>query len=92
MLARRVGRRIAGLRQHSVDLHRSQWVATVQSGSTTLSKQHSQTGSYSMTAVQRQHYGPLFYRRYNAKLLTECSVVGGKTRRAHAVKEIICYS
>jgi hypothetical protein len=29
---------------------------------------------------------------HDATLLTECSVTGDKTRRAHIVEDIICYS
>jgi hypothetical protein len=38
---------------------------------------------------------PLQYqvtRQHDATLLTECSITGDKTRRAHTVKDIICYS
>jgi hypothetical protein len=31
-------------------------------------------------------------RQYDATLPTECSVVGDKTRRAHTIEDIICYS
>jgi hypothetical protein len=31
-------------------------------------------------------------RQHDATLLTECSVAGDKTRRAHTVEDIICYS
>jgi hypothetical protein len=31
-------------------------------------------------------------RQYDATLLTECNVTGDKTRRAHTVEDIICYS
>jgi hypothetical protein len=31
-------------------------------------------------------------RQHGATLLTECSVAGDKTRRAHVVEDIICYS
>jgi hypothetical protein len=46
---------------------RSQWLAIIQSGSTTLGRQLSQTGSYSATAVQCQRYGPLVRHRYSAQ-------------------------
>jgi hypothetical protein len=46
---------------------RSQWLATMRSGSTTLGRQHSQTGSYNATAAQRQRYGPLIRHRYSAQ-------------------------
>jgi hypothetical protein len=31
-------------------------------------------------------------RQHDAILLTECSMAGDKTRHAHTVKDIICYS
>jgi hypothetical protein len=31
-------------------------------------------------------------QQYDVTLLTECSVVGDKIRRAHTVEDIICYS
>jgi hypothetical protein len=46
---------------------RSLWFATVRSGSTTLGRQHNQTGSYSVTAAQRQCYEPLVRHRYIAQ-------------------------
>jgi hypothetical protein len=69
----------------------------VRNGSTTLGRQLSQTGSYSATVAQCQRYGPLVRHRYSAQqygamLLTKCSGAGDKTRRTHAVEDIICYS
>jgi hypothetical protein len=70
---------------------RSQWFVTVLSGSTTL--------GYSVTATRRQRCGPPDSHRYwpsNATaqpvLMTECRVAGDKTRRAHAIEDIIGYS
>jgi hypothetical protein len=34
----------------------------------------------------------LLTQQHGATLLTECRVVGDKTRHAHAVENIICYS
>jgi hypothetical protein len=41
------------------------------------------------------HLAPLqcqVTRQHNVTLLTECNVAGDKTRRAHIVEDIICYS
>jgi hypothetical protein len=52
--------------------------------------------SYSATpALWTTHLAPLqcqVTRQYDATLLTECSVAGDKTRCAHTVEDIICYS
>jgi hypothetical protein len=53
-----VGRQVAGPGQHSRPVARSQWFATVLSGSTTLGWQRGQAGSYGATATRRQHRGP----------------------------------
>jgi hypothetical protein len=54
---------------------------------------------YSAATVRRQHYGPLVWHHYGAKvtrqhgatLLIECSMAGDKTRHAHTVEDIIRY-
>jgi hypothetical protein len=48
-----------------------------------------------ISEVVLSHLAPLqcqMIRRHDATLLTECSVAGDKTRRAHTVEDIICYS
>jgi hypothetical protein len=92
---------VAGLGQHSRLAARSQWFATVLSGSIIMGRQHSQVGSYSAIAIRRQRRGPHVRHRYrpsdtttphHAVPLTECRVACDKTRHAHAVKNIIYYS
>jgi hypothetical protein len=53
MPMRHVDRQVAGLGQHSRPIARSEWVATVLSGSTTLGWQRGQAGSYSVTPTRR---------------------------------------
>jgi hypothetical protein len=66
MPTRRVGmgRQLAGLGQHNRPAARSQWFATVLSGSTTLGRQRGQAGSYGVTAVRSQRRGPPIRHRY----------------------------
>jgi hypothetical protein len=99
MLARRVGRQVAGPGQHNIPTTQSQWFTTVLSGSTTLDRQYGQAGSYSATAARRQHRGPPVRHRYrpsdsthHAVPLTECRVTDDKTSHAHVIEDIICYS
>jgi hypothetical protein len=64
MSMRHVGRQVAGPGQHSKPAARSQWFATVLSGSTTLGWQRGQAGSYMATAARRQRHGPPVRHRY----------------------------
>jgi hypothetical protein len=64
MPTRRVGMQVAGPGQHSRPAARSQWFATVLSGSTTLGRQRGQSGSYGATAARRQCRGPPARHRY----------------------------
>jgi hypothetical protein len=70
-------RRVAG---------RSQWFVTMLSGSTTLGYNATATRHLSATATG------LVTQRHSTIPMTECSVAGDKTWRAHAVEDIIGYS
>jgi hypothetical protein len=99
MLTRHLGRQVAGPGQHNRPATRSQWFATMLSGSTTLSRQRGQVGRYGATADQRQHSGPLsgtttglVMQRQHVVPLIKCKVAGNKARHVHIVEDIICYS
>jgi hypothetical protein len=85
MLMRRVRSQVTGSGQHNRPAAQSQWFATVQSGSTTLSRQRGQAVSYGVTAADASVVG-------HAVPLTECRVVGNKTKHVKAVDDTICYS
>jgi hypothetical protein len=58
MPMRRVGSQVTGSGQHNRPAAQSQWFATVQSGSTTLSRQRDQAVSYDVIVARRQRSGP----------------------------------
>jgi hypothetical protein len=83
MLVGRVGRRVAGLGQHNADL------------------QHAHRGLLQYGVVQQLwtdssvRYAPLqctTTQQHGVMLLTECEGAGDKTRRTHAVEDVIYYS
>jgi hypothetical protein len=83
MLTRRAGRRVAGLGQHNVDL------------------QHTHHGLLQYGVVQQLGAGssvrqaPLqctTTQQRGTMLLIECGGADDKTKRTHAVEDIICYS
>jgi hypothetical protein len=84
MPMRRVGRQVAGPGQYSRPAARSQWFATVLSGSTTLGQQHGQVGSYGATTARRQRHGtPVRHRHRPSDATAPCHT----TDRVHGGRQ-----
>jgi hypothetical protein len=79
----RVGRRVAGLGQHSADLQHTHRGLLQYRVVQQLEADSSVRQAPLQCTVMQQH---------GAMLLTECSRAGNKTRRTHTIEDIIFYS
>jgi hypothetical protein len=89
---RQVGCR-SGPAQHRL-VARSPWLATVQSGSTTLGRQL-RCNYNTVPAVWTTRQSPLqctVTQQHDVMLLTMYGGAGDKTKRTHVIEDIICYS